>query len=249
MKHKTIHLHKVSPVSLLILGLMLIPSINGASALGTGPHQRLNDQKRGDARPNDLEKALVLKPVSFNGDVMIIQGTLNNTAHTTFTLDFFANAADDLFVLDRAGEFIGSAAVTTDAHGYTSFTVAFPTTVAFGRVITATATGPFGGTVESHTRFELLCLIDDRTGMALLINIDEGEYTLFSEEGKITGSVALTARGTMITFQSAPDDENLLQGGVDLRRRVANARLQVPRGGTQVFAIVDSDIDDNICVF
>jgi hypothetical protein len=85
--------------------------------------------------------------------------------------------------------------------------------------------------------------------MALLINIDEGEYTLFSEEGKITGSVALTARGTMITFQSAPDDENLLQGGVDLRRRVANARLQVPRGGTQVFAIVDSDIDDNICVF
>ena len=54
-----------------------------------------------------------------------IEGTLNSTPNTNFTLEFFANAELDPSGYGEGETFLGSTDVTTDANGDASFMVIF----------------------------------------------------------------------------------------------------------------------------
>ena len=75
-------------------------------------------------------------------------GTLNSTANTTFTLDFYASAAADPSGFGEGARYLGSAVVTTDAGGNASFEVTLAAATTPGEVVTATATDPAGNTSE-----------------------------------------------------------------------------------------------------
>jgi len=77
-----------------------------------------------------------------------VSGTLNSLASTTFTLEFFANAACGSQGYGQGQTYIGSASVTTDGTGnaiFGPFTFVIP---AGQSVITATATRPTNNTSE-----------------------------------------------------------------------------------------------------
>jgi titin len=114
-----------------------------AGAFGVTP----NDPCDADTGANNLQNFPVLTSVSSSGGSTAIQGTLNSTPNTTFTLEFFANAAADPSGFGEGQTFIGSTTVTTDGNCNASF--AFTTLIPFsGQFITATATGPGGNTSE-----------------------------------------------------------------------------------------------------
>jgi CSLREA domain-containing protein len=108
----------------------------------------LNDPGDADSGPNKLQNFPVLRPVTSNGGGTTIQGTLNSTSKTTFTLEFFSNPTCDPSGFGQGKTFIGSTSVTTNAKGNANFAVHFPTTIPTGSVVTATATDPGGNTSE-----------------------------------------------------------------------------------------------------
>ena len=77
-----------------------------------------------------------------------VSGTLNSLASTTFTLEFFANAACGTQGYGQGQTYIGSASVTTDAAGNASFGPLTFVIPAGQSVITATATRPTNNTSE-----------------------------------------------------------------------------------------------------
>jgi len=102
-----------------------------------------NDACDSDTGANNLQNFPVLTSASTTST---IQGTLNSTANTTFTIQFFANTSCDPSGNGEGQTFIGSMIVTTDASCNASFT--FPAALSLGQVITATATDPSNNTSE-----------------------------------------------------------------------------------------------------
>ncbi len=74
------------------------------------------------------------------GNDVTIEGALQSSANAVFNLDFFLNPVCSAAGIGQGQNFIGSVAITTDANGDASFNVTFPTSVATGQFITATAT-------------------------------------------------------------------------------------------------------------
>jgi hypothetical protein len=101
-----------------------------------------------DTGANNLQNFPVLTSATPGGGGTTIQGTLNSTANTTFTLEFFANDACDPSGFGEGKTFIGSTTVTTDGSCNAGFTAILPVAVSVGQVITATATDPNGNTSE-----------------------------------------------------------------------------------------------------
>lgn len=96
-----------------------------------------------DTGPNDVQNYPVLSGVS-NATVA---GTLRSTPSTSFTLDFYSNAACDGSNFGEGARYLGSATTSTNASGDASFTAA-PPGVVIGEYVTATATNPSGNTSE-----------------------------------------------------------------------------------------------------
>ena len=105
-----------------------------------------NDAGDGDTGANGLQNFPVL--TSATSGSIDIEGSLNSTANTQFTLEFFSNAACDPSGFGEGENFLGSTDVTTDGTGNASFMATFPTTVPPGDFITATATDPDNNTSE-----------------------------------------------------------------------------------------------------
>jgi hypothetical protein len=96
---------------------------------------------------NNDQPAPVLAAVLSDGAGTTVSGTLTSTAGTTFTVEFFANAACDVPSGTGEGETVlGSATVTTDGTGVGTFTTLLPGQQTTGQEITATATDPNGNT-------------------------------------------------------------------------------------------------------
>ncbi len=106
-----------------------------------------NDACDGDFGANNLQNFPVLTAAA-SGASTTIQGTLNSTGSTTFTLEFFANPVCDASGNGEGKTFIGSMPVTTNASCTASFNFTFPTAVPGGQSVTATATDPSGNTSE-----------------------------------------------------------------------------------------------------
>jgi CSLREA domain-containing protein len=98
-----------------------------------------------DTGPNNLQNFPVLTGAFPDGSSTRVEGRLNSTANTVFTLEFFTNPTCDESNFGEGQTFLGTAAVTTDGTGDAIFTnLSFPVAVPLGRFVTATATGPDG---------------------------------------------------------------------------------------------------------
>ena len=101
-----------------------------------------NDDKDPDVGPNNLQNFPVLTSAKSSRKGTTVKGTLNSTAGTTFTLQFFSGPAMDL----EGKKFLGQTSVTTDASGNASFT--FKAKKKAAGEATATAADPNGNTSE-----------------------------------------------------------------------------------------------------
>jgi len=101
-----------------------------------------NDPCDPDGGSNNLQNFPLLTSASTTS----IQGTLNSTPNTTFTIQFFANASCDPSGNGEGQTLVGSSTATTDASCDANFTL--PASLSPGQVITATATSPTNDTSE-----------------------------------------------------------------------------------------------------
>ncbi|MGP0065797.1 MAG: Ig-like domain repeat protein [Isosphaeraceae bacterium] len=107
----------------------------------------LNNSHAGQPGPNNWQNFPVLS-AAFGGSATSVLGTLNSTPNTTFTIDFYANAAPDPSEYGQGQTWLGSASVTTDSTGNVSFDDSNLAATSPGEWISATATDPGGDTSE-----------------------------------------------------------------------------------------------------
>lgn len=105
-----------------------------------------NDPGDLDFGANNRQNFPMLMAAAFGGGLTKIQGTLNSTPNTTFTLEFFSNPACDPTGYGEGKTFIGSMTTATDNNGNISFTASFG--VPASGFATATATDPNDNTSE-----------------------------------------------------------------------------------------------------
>jgi hypothetical protein len=93
--------------------------------------------------PNNPNNFPVLSAAYASASTSVV-GTFNSTPGTTFTLDFYANAAPDPSGYGEGQTYLGSTTVTTDASGNVTFQLAGLAATSPGQWVSATATGPSG---------------------------------------------------------------------------------------------------------
>ncbi len=106
-----------------------------------------NDDGDRDTGPNDLQNFPVLTNVMTGSTV--VQGTLNSTPSSSFTLQFYAG--DDVLL-----RFLGEAEVRTDADGNAAFDLSLDETAEVGERVYATATNADGSTSEFSRPFAVV---------------------------------------------------------------------------------------------
>ena len=119
------------------------PYANGYNEFGVIP----NNSFAGQPGPNNFQNYPVLTTAIAGSSTAII-GTFNSTPNTTFTLDFYANAAADPSGYGQGQTWLGSESVTTDASGNANFQATDLSATSPGQWISATATDPGGNTSE-----------------------------------------------------------------------------------------------------
>jgi CSLREA domain-containing protein len=98
--------------------------------------------------PNEFQNFPVLTSVDASGGTTTVTGTLNSAPSTTYTIQFFANAAADPSGFGQGQQFLGQSVVTTDGSGNASFSAVLTAPLQAGRFITATATDSGNNTSE-----------------------------------------------------------------------------------------------------
>jgi len=107
-----------------------------------------NDALDGDTGPNGLQNFPNLTAAA-GGATTTVSGSINSTANTVLTLDFYASATADPSGNGEGQRYLGSTTVTTDGFGNATFTnVVLTGASAGGEFISATATDPAGNTSE-----------------------------------------------------------------------------------------------------
>jgi hypothetical protein len=135
---------------------ILSNSIHSNTGLGIdleniGPEP--NDAGDEDAGANARQNYAVISAVSPSNGVTRVQGTLDSTPSTTFTVQFFSNAQCDTNGFGEGQNLVGSATVPTNAAGHADFDVLLSSQVPPGYRVTATATDSDGNTSEFSACF------------------------------------------------------------------------------------------------
>ena len=99
-----------------------------------------NDAGDGDTGANNLQNFPVLTSADGTLNSMVVSGTLNSTANSTFRLEFFTNAACDASGNGEGQFYLGSQDVLTDGSGNAPFSATVYGAFSAGQQITATAT-------------------------------------------------------------------------------------------------------------
>ena len=157
----------------------------------------LNDPGDGDSGANNLQNFPVITALTVISGNTTIDGTLNSTPNSQFTLEFFRNTAADPSGFGEGQTFIGETRVTTDGTGNVSFMPTFTADLGLGEFITATATDQGGNTSEFSAAFE-------HTNNRNPVAVDDAIST--DEDTAISGDV-LAANPT--TPDSDPDGNGL----------------------------------------
>jgi uncharacterized repeat protein (TIGR01451 family) len=105
-----------------------------------------NDPGDGDTGANNLQNFPLLTSVNNSLGGTVIQGSLNSTPNTTFTVQFFSNSSCNASGFGEGQQIIGTRTVTTDSKGDAGISFNFGGT--FTPPVTATATDPSGNTSE-----------------------------------------------------------------------------------------------------
>lgn len=146
-----------------------------------------NDDGDPDTGANALQNFPVLTSVVTNGPDLTVAGSLNSTAGTTFTLQFFANTAADPTGYGEGQILVGTQSVVTDATGNASFQVTFlGAMVPVGDLITATATSASNNTSEFSQAF------------GVVVPVELTSFAAMRENGAVR-----------LTWITATEDDNL----------------------------------------
>jgi len=122
--------------------------MNGGLAIDLIPQGPTpNDVGDADTGNNNLQNFPVLTSAT-PGASTLIEGSLNSTPNTNFTLEFFASDRVHPFGPGEAQTFLGRTIVTTDATGNVAFSTTVSGTAGSGQFVSATATDPDGNTSE-----------------------------------------------------------------------------------------------------
>ena len=170
------------------LGIDLYP--NGVTA---------NDPGDVDTGVNFRQNFPVILAATNSATNIVITGTMNSKASTTFTLDFFANTKSTDPAVDEAEQYLGSGTVTTDAMSNGTFIVTQAVAVV-GRYITATATDPFGNTSELAPPVPSVSLIPPVTFVVTNTD-DSGPGSL--RQAILNNNAAVSATNNTISFNIA----------------------------------------------
>ncbi len=181
----------------------------------------LNDNCDGDNGFNNLQNFPVITTAITSGGTTTIEGTLNSTANTSFTIQFFSTSAADPTGYGEGQSFIGSTTVMTNASCNASFTFNPASAIPAGSFITATATDANNNTSEfsqsrqvapptavefagaAATGFDDGVLLQWQTGM----EVDNLGFNLYREEARkqtrlnsqlLAGSALTVGPGVMI---------------------------------------------------
>ena len=123
-------------------GLM---GIELGNAFGVTP----NDAGDGDSGANNFQNFPVLSAATLSGGSLVVSGTLNSTASSSFLVQLFSNPTCDSSASGEGRFVLGHGVVTTNASGNGSFSMPVaPQGAQAGWFVTATATGPGGNTSE-----------------------------------------------------------------------------------------------------
>jgi uncharacterized repeat protein (TIGR01451 family) len=98
--------------------------------------------------PNWLQSFPVINSAYLSTGGVTVEGQLQSTPNSSFTIDFYANNSADPSGFGQGQRYIGSATVTTNPSGVASFTKSLMTTISAGELITATATDRNNNTSE-----------------------------------------------------------------------------------------------------
>ncbi len=131
-----------------------------------------NDPGDADAGVNNLQNfPEIATAVRTFGGVTQISGTLNTTADTTTTIEFFSNAICHVSGHGEGEVFLDRASVATDGAGNAVFSHQIAQSVPVGRQITATATDDQGNTSEFSACVQVVFApgVPSTSGLALAI--------------------------------------------------------------------------------
>ncbi|MCI0536805.1 MAG: choice-of-anchor D domain-containing protein, partial [Verrucomicrobiales bacterium] len=157
-----------------------------------------NDPGDGDtgAVGNSLQNYPVLTSALIGSGVTTVTGLLNSTANTTFTLEFFSNAAADPSGYGEGETFQGSATVTTDGSGNASFTFSIPVALPAGQFVSATASDPNNNTSEFSQSVPVAVPVVEMDVLGNSVSIADGDvtpsasdHTDFGSANTMSGSV------------------------------------------------------------
>ena len=148
----------------------------------------------------------------------IIQGTLNSTPNTTFTLQFFSNSDCDDSGFGEGQQLIATRTIQTDAGGNAIISFSFPGQ--FSLPVTMTATDPSGNTSEFSK------CAPDLSGFDLAI-------TKTASPGVVKPGDTLTYKLTVINNGSSPVSNLTVSDSLpklcDIRFLFCNSQWHLPR--------------------
>ncbi|HXD32427.1 MAG TPA: FG-GAP-like repeat-containing protein [Pyrinomonadaceae bacterium] len=107
-----------------------------------------NDANDTDTGANNRQNFPLLTLATSSGPNTVVLGSLNSSANTTFTIEFFSNPACDSSGNGEGQVFLGSTPVTTDGSGNATINKSLSAATTPGHVVTATATDNLGNTSE-----------------------------------------------------------------------------------------------------
>ena len=125
----------------------------------------VNDANDPDTGANQRQNFPLLTTVTANAADVMILGSLNSLASTTFDVHFYASPACDLSGNGEGQFYLGTTSVTTGADGNAVIDVTIPAVVT-AKFITATATDPSGNTSEFSP-----CVVATSTVAGLAFNV------------------------------------------------------------------------------
>ena len=198
-----------------------------------------NDTNDADTGANNLQNFPVLTSAVVSGGNTAVTGTLNSTASTVFTVEFFSNPSCDTSGNGEGQTFLGSTSVTTDGSGNASINVTLSTATPFGHSLTATATDPAGNTSEfSACRVAGPPTFLNTTGTYTRVIPTTGTYTLTAigaDGGETFGGPPPLSGGTgatiTATFNLTAGDVLTIFVGDNGQDAVSDARSAGGGGG------------------
>ena len=151
-----------------------------------------NDATDSDTGPNNLQNFPVITLVQVTGSTRTINGTLNSTPNSVFTIDFYQSSSCDTSGNGEGQTYLTSITTdTTDANGDVSFSFHPTPLLSIGQVLTATAIST--GASFNTSEFSQCTTITDGSAGAGDIQFTDATYTV--GEAGVTASITVKRVG------------------------------------------------------